>query len=237
MFKNAGTSIDKLLFDNFGKGFVDHREDVKMQHGGQAYLVDFIQKNKKIKALSSHRLPLPLDPVPEIDFLIVIMLRHPIIRVGSVYRFERIQRRDTPGAIAAKKYNFQDYIRWRLDNRPVVISNYFVHYCTRTLPVNTSLKDRYQSALHFSEHSAFTGIVEFFDSSMIMLQKKLEASGCKIIIKNVRENITDARDEPLEHKVSKIKTELGSALYDELVDANNFDLALYNSLVERFSLS
>ena len=220
MFKNAGTSVDKLLLNNFGKGFVDHRDDVKMQHGKQTYLIDFLQKNKKIRALSSHHLPLPLEPVADIDLLFIIMLRHPIVRVGSVYRFEKIQKRDTPGAIAAKKYNFQDYIRWRLDARPVVISNYFVQYCTSTLPINTSLKDRYQSALYFSEHTAFTGIVEFFDSSMVFIRDKVEASGIKFMTKSVRENITDARNEPLEHKVSKLKTELGSALYDELVEAN-----------------
>lgn len=237
MFKNAGTSVDKLLLDNFGKAFVDHRDDVKMQHGRQSYLMDLLQKNKKIRALSSHHLPLPLEPVPDIDLLFIIMLRHPIVRVGSVYRFEKIQKRDTPGAIAAKKYNFQDYIRWRLDVRPVVISNYFVQYCTSTLKANTSLQDRYHSALNFTTHTAFTGIVEHFDSSMVFIKDKIETSGGKFMIKSVRENITDTRKEPLERKLSKLQTKLGDALYDELVSVNAYDIALYNSLVERYSFT
>ena len=237
MFKNAGTSVDKLLLDNFGKGFVDHRDDVKMRHGGQSYLMDLLQKNTNIKALSSHHLPLPLEPVPDIDLLFIVMLRHPIVRVGSVYRFEKKQKRDTPGAIAAKKYNFQDYIRWRLDVRPEVISNYFVRYCTSTLQAKTSLQDRYHSALYFTTHTALTGIVEHFDSSMVFIKDRIETSGGKFMIKSVRENITDARKEPIESKQSKLQTKLGNALYDELISANTYDIALYNSLVKRYSFT
>jgi len=237
MFKNAGSSVDKLLLDNFGKDFVDHRDNLNMQQGKQTYLIKFLEKNKNIKSLSSHHLPLPLDPVSEIELLIIIFLRHPIVRVGSVYRFEKIQNSETPGSMAARKYSFQDYIRWRLDNRPIVISNYFVNYCTSTLPVDTSLKDRFNSTLHFTKHTGLTGIVEYFDSSMCLIRKKLENRGIKFITKSTRINITDALNEPLEEKLSKLQTDLGSALYDEIVEANSYDLSLYNTFVERYLLS
>lgn len=54
IFKNAGTTFDYILEKNFGKSFIDHRDDKNVVDGRQRYLNDFLNKNKKIKAFSSH---------------------------------------------------------------------------------------------------------------------------------------------------------------------------------------
>lgn len=163
MFKNAGSSIHKILRHNFGEKFVAHLEDEKMIEGGQVYIEDYLRMHENIQALSSHSLPMPIVSTDNMEFKTIIMLRDPIVRVASVYRFEQKQQVDTPGAIAAKKYNMQDYIKWRFDERPSVITNYFSNYLTTTLAKNGCSEATLETALNVIEQVYFVGIVERFD--------------------------------------------------------------------------
>ena len=56
MFKNAGSTFDWALNKNFGKAFIDHRDDAALLKGGGAYLSDFLNSNPEVKAFSSHHL-------------------------------------------------------------------------------------------------------------------------------------------------------------------------------------
>jgi len=90
IFKNAGTTIDWILQRNFGKKFLDDRND-QLIRSDTEYVAKLLSKNKKLKAFSSHSLPLPVNQIEGIDLQVMCMLRHPLLRVRSVYDFERKQ--------------------------------------------------------------------------------------------------------------------------------------------------
>ncbi len=103
IFKNAGTTFDYSLERNFGKRFVDHRDDAPMRKKGSKYLKNYLKENKHLQAISSHHMCYPFPNLPETKIIPAYFFRHPIERIRSVYNFERKQKSGTPGAINAKK--------------------------------------------------------------------------------------------------------------------------------------
>ena len=159
IFKNAGTTFDWALEKNFGKSFCDHREDKPMRQQGASYLTQYLLDNPQINAISSHHL-CETSTIDEIDIIPVFLLRHPIERILSVYTFEREQKSSSPGAKAAKKYNFKDYVQWRMDpevNR--TIRNYQTSYLAGDQTRKTSKActlNVFNAALNKAQHNYTT---------------------------------------------------------------------------------
>ena len=129
LFKNAGTTFDWILKNNYGNAFCDHRDDIPMRDKGEKYLINFLEKNPEIKALSSHHIWFTFSPSKSIELIPVYFLRHPIERIRSVYMFERKQQSETSGAKMAKKTNFREYVEWRMrDNVSATIRNFQTRY-------------------------------------------------------------------------------------------------------------
>lgn len=233
IFKNAGTSVDNILKYNYGKQFVDHRDSDKLAAGKQAFLEDYFRHNPKIIAFASHHLPLPLQVMPGLNHCIIMMLRHPIIRVGSVYRFEHIQRVNNPSAKAAKRYNFADYVRWHLDQGSKTFCNYFVRYCTSTINEPLTEEQRLQYALEQSEYFSVLGVVERFAESMTVLQKNLKTKGLDFQIIQSKKNVTDKSAEHLDDKLVRIEQELGESLYATMLEMNKEDMLFYQHSVQK----
>lgn len=63
IFKNAGTTFDWSLLQNFQADFLDHREDEIMRRKGAEHVRDLLTELPSLKALSSHHL---CHPLPEI---------------------------------------------------------------------------------------------------------------------------------------------------------------------------
>jgi hypothetical protein len=236
IFKNAGTSVDNILKHNYGKQFVDHRESDKLVEGKQAFLEDYFRQNSKIVAFASHHLPLPLHTIPGLDYCIIMMLRHPIIRVGSVYRFEHTQRVNNPSVKAAKRYDFADYVRWHLDQGYKTFCNYFIRYCTSA--VNEPLTDelRLNYALEQSKHFSVLGVVERFAESMTVLQKNLAANGLDFQVIQSRKNVTDQSSEHQGDKLARIEQALGESLYATILEHNKEDLLFYQHSMQQLDI-
>src|SRR5262245_843590 len=118
LFKNAGSSIDAALKAYFGSRWcaMDHGEKP-----GHVYshkdVSDFIRSRPEIACVSSHQLRPPLRS-PAVNIYPILMLRHPLDRIGSIYRFERKrgQRRNRkrPLARMAACSRFRKFVEWAL---------------------------------------------------------------------------------------------------------------------------
>ncbi|HFD13191.1 MAG TPA: hypothetical protein ENJ32_12095 [Crenotrichaceae bacterium] len=235
IFKNAGTSVDNILRHNYQNQFIDHRDSDALAAGKQPFLEEFLRSHPHILAFASHHLPLPLQSTPEFEFYIIMMLRHPVIRASSAYRFERNQRVDNASANAAKRYNFADYVQWHLDLGSKMFFNYFIRYCTST--VTEALTDQLclEYALAQSEHFSVLGVVEQFDRSMSALQRKLTRHHINLSLIPSKKNVTDQSTGTLEDKLKRIESELGENLYEILFDQNKQDLQFYEHAVQRLN--
>ncbi len=235
IFKNAGTSLDKILHHNFAEKFCDHRKDELMHEGGQHYLDRYIFAHPGLLAISSHCMPLPLESSDGVNYKTIVLLRDPVERIGSVYRFERQQQADTPGAQAAKKYNLSDYLRWRFDHRPIVVANYFTHYCTSVLPRNTPIEERFKVANRFIGNCYMVGVVDRFNQSLLVLKQKLLSDGQVLEISDVHENSTASSQLSILEKRQQLMSALGDTLYDEVERRNSLDMALYQTASDQLS--
>jgi hypothetical protein len=113
LFKNAGTSLDRILKQNFGDKWVTREFP---QNGGNntEMVADWIRDTPEAIAYSSHTMIGPIPEVAGVRVVSVMLLRDPIERIKSAYRFERKQQADTWGAQLAKEHDFEGYVRARL---------------------------------------------------------------------------------------------------------------------------
>src|SRR3546814_7801728 len=84
LFKNAGTSLDKVLQENFGEKWVTRefpRRSNPVVHVRE--VAEWIMGNPEAVAFSSHTAELPPPVLPGIRVIPLIFIRHPIDRIAS----------------------------------------------------------------------------------------------------------------------------------------------------------
>lgn len=163
LFKNAGTSVDAILKRNFGDAWVTREFPVK---GGNntALVEDWIRETPGAVAYSSHTLMGPIPQVEGVRVISLMLLRDPIERIKSAYRFERTQSADTWGAQLAKEHDFEGYVRARLA-RPGdrQCRNFQTYRLASLMPGEGSELDRAKRAL---AALSVVGRVEDFEAAM-----------------------------------------------------------------------
>ena len=236
IFKNAGSSIDWALKKNFGDNFLDHRDDDLMRRGA-AYLGPYLENQKNIRALSTHHLTLPLPDISKVNILQIMMFRHPIERVTSVYSFERKQiEATTPGAIHAQKFNLNDYILWRM--RPDVGATIRNFHVLKSLPPKIQRLEAYtsedvSSAKRYLKSIKLLGLVEKFDESMVLFEHVVGRLGRNIDLSYVKQNVNqDYLGLNREERINNLRSQIDDYTFNLLVANNEQDLELY-AWVER----
>lgn len=231
IFKNAGTTIDWALHRNFGNGFVDHRDDKNMQRGSE-YLGPYLLDNPNIRALSTHHLRHPLPLLEKAEFMTIMMFRHPIERVTSVYNFERKQTQaDTLGARFARDHNLREYVLWRMrSDVPPTIRNFHIF---RTLPGTVNWQQdigdaEFMRAKTYVDSLNMIGFVECFDESMILFEKSLATVFPGIDLSYKTQNIGQKAIEPRELRIERLHEEIGDSAFEYLAQKNRYDIGLYD---------
>lgn len=115
MFKNAGTSLDQVLKDNFGEGWVTREfPNVNRPEGNTPEVEAWIRDTPDAVVFSSHTMMGPLPQVAGVRVLSIMLLRDPIERIKSAYRFERKQQAETFGAVLARHTDLEGYVKVRM---------------------------------------------------------------------------------------------------------------------------
>lgn len=237
LFKNAGSTIDWALQQNFDDAFVDHRDNEQMKKGA-AYLGPYLIDNRQIIALSTHHLTLPLPEMPKLRLMQIIMFRHPLERVTSVYNFERAQESDThPGVIHAQKFSLRDYIYWRM--RPEVGSTIRNFQVRKLLPprkigqekISENEMDNLKRQLKRIE---LLGLVGRFDESMVLFEESLGRAFPLIDLSYIAQNVGQEASLKQEARLERLRAEIGNETYDLLAENNQQDLQLLSFAEEEF---
>jgi hypothetical protein len=228
MFKNAGSTFDWSLKKNFGKDFIDHRDDDKMRTGAK-YLSPYLKENAHIKAISSHNIRLPLPDDKKWLCLPVFILRHPIDRIGSVYAFHKKQKEKTIGALKAKEMPFNEYVRWFMGaSRPAILRDFQTRYCSGRFGAGKKLTEKdYNDALQSLHNTPLVGIVEQYAESMVLFEQKLKDFFPTINLSHKKQNIGKRQALSIETRIENIKKELGKDLMSQVEENNKYDFMLY----------
>lgn len=163
LFKNAGTSVDAILKRNFPGRWVTREFPIKGDNNS-TQVEDWIRETPDAIAYSSHTMMGPLPQVEGVRIISFMLLRDPIERIKSAYRFERTQTADTWGAQLAKTHDFEGYVRARLARKgDRQCRNFQTYRLASMMPGAGPELDRAKQAL-----AALTvvGRVEAFDEAM-----------------------------------------------------------------------
>jgi hypothetical protein len=220
LFKNAGTSFDRILKTNFPDGWVTAEFDTTSGNN-TSEVEDWIRANPAAQAYSSHTAVGPLPRLDSVTLVPVLFLRDPVERIASAYRFERKQQADTWGAELAKMHDLEGYVRARLARRNDRQCRNFQTARLATLVPGTAPElDRARQALALLKSAGIVGRVERFDDAMAALADRLRPYFPKFTWSETRANVSDRKD----------AEEMSDAIRDLLETANEDDRSLLAAL-------
>lgn len=237
IFKNAGSTIDWALKKNFGRAFIDHRQDNLMRQGAN-YLGPYLLKNKQIKALSSHHMTMPLPKLACVRVMMIMMFRHPIERVTSVYNYEKKQvDSTTPGAIQARKLNLREYILWRM--RPDVGCTIRNYHARKYLPSKGAAKDvisdqEMATVMQSASAMELLGLVDRFDESMVLFEHHLKTVFPTIDLSYKIQNVGQEASQSRIERIESMRAEVGEDCFHLLMENNLRDIDLYAWIESEF---
>ncbi|GAA0741841.1 sulfotransferase family protein [Ideonella azotifigens] len=232
LFKNAGTSLDKVLHENFGSRWLTREFEDRPAEEHAQEVQDWLEASPDALAFSSHTALLPPPRQPGLQVFPLVFLRHPLDRIASAYSFERKQLGDHGfGAALAQSTSLAGYIRTRLTMPQDRQCRNF--QTARLAPMYAaeagSERERAVAAL---QRLPFVGIVEHFDASMAQLTQLIAPAFPEFRSFSVMENSSRGADLDLAARLAQLRETLGDEVYALLEASNADDLVLYDAACE-----
>ena len=235
LFKNAGTSIDRLLNKNFAEKWVSFDGNTAGNIISCKELEKTISENTDAVAFSSHQI---VPPLPEIAGSVfpVVFLRDPLDRVKSAYLFEWQKQL----GLENPKGSLKEYVTEKFKNKRSSAVDDF-----QTMRLSNIQKNRFGSsqasdetileqAFEFISSLSFIGIVDRFDLSVEFLEDYLKPAFPQFKSSNIAANTLQDITLSLEKKKADIHAELGDELFEMIVSRNAMDEKLYQYGVKHF---
>ena len=216
LFKNAGTSVDRVLKDNFPDRWVTAEFNGT---NNTERVVKWITDTPEAVAFSSHTMMGPLPRIPNTRIISVMFLRNPIDRIRSAYRFEHNQQSDNFGAVLARHTDFEGYVRVRLSlGHDRQCRNFQTWRLASLVPGPEPELERAKAALKKLD---VVGRVEDFDGAMEKLKDLIQDVVPNFDFTSVHANRTHPE---------AIRTSAPTELDQLLLEANRCDLEIMDFL-------
>lgn len=189
LFKNAGTSVDRILSENFGAAWESREFGTGSVHN--THLVEqWIRNTPHGAAYSSHTMVGPLPRVDGVKILPIVLMRDPIERIKSAYIFERLQRNGSWESMLAQSLSFEGYCAERLAQSGDRQCRNF--HCSRLSSLILGEGTELDHASLALREFALVGRVEEFDTFLARLKIVADEFFPKFHIRAVWENKSDA---------------------------------------------
>lgn len=233
VFKNAGSTVDFILRRNFGDRFLSFDGPEPWSVIPSDEVLRLLLDRPELSAVSSHQARFPVPRHATLQVHPILFLRHPLDRIGSVYRFERAQVEDNPGSRQAKARGFADYVRWRLEGPfRIVVQDFHTLYLSDAQigladPRAARAEPRHLEQATRVLASHVFGLVERFEDSMVLFDDALRGPFPRLDLAWAPQNVSAGRKDDLEERLDDLRHELGAELYARCVEANRLDLELY----------
>jgi len=234
IFKNAGSTIDNMLKNNFGSSWVTYDGEKAHSRISPDEVESFVSNHPKCRAISSHNATLPIPQINDIDIVPIIFLRHPLDRLRSIYDFERHQGLTagpvSRGADHASKLNFKDYIRWRFDFTVNGVTHnhhtaWLLHH-PRFNRLEIQQQD-YEQAMRNLKNLPFFGLVEQFDESLFLLSSYLKELNVEIKLDYQVKNRSKHYGKSLDERLEEFRLSIDKEIWNAIELRNKWDLQLY----------
>lgn len=238
LFKNAGTSVERLLKQSFGSAWKSWDKPESGAKISGYELQHWLENNQHIKAVSSHQL-VPPSPQGAFHVTPIVFLREPLSRVRSAWLFEWQKQL----GLQEPKGTLTEYIEDKFKQKNAsVIANFQVSRLSNTQYDEVRQRlDRYNHSLlpaacKFIDSLPFIGLVDRFSESLSLMAMCTHDRFPDLVMQEHRENVTDSSSKSLEARIESLRQEIGNDLFDELCVRNRLDLQLYSYASGRFGI-
>ena len=246
IYKNSGTSFDALLTENYGDRQLCFDGPFVFSEIDQEQFTRIIAKKSDIIAFSSHQIRLPV-PV-SLDFLVlpVVFIRHPLLRIQSIYQFKRQMFDGTTTSQVAREKSFDAWINYCFTDRQEItnISNaqaYFLGgvYQRRSLSRITPYGVEYDKdqAIRNLQNVRLLARTEHFYDDVSRFPEILQQYGLEFDCNEMKPHNTTSTDldKPIEERLQMLRASLSEKNYQRLLDANTQDIFLLNYVTQRLT--
>lgn len=232
IFKNAGSTVDSILSTSFPGGWANYDGPVPEFFIHQSEMEIIARNRAQLKAISSHQIRLPLPVSSVVEFLPIVFIRRPELRIASIWRFQRQREDDHPATLLARQLDLKDWVARCLEpGAPVSIKNNQTHLFSFQYDQRVKANDpeALSRAIKNVDSIPFVGVVEEFKKSMKIYEKIYSLRSPDFKFKEVEpSNVTESINESVEEKLNFLKNKLGSNLFFELQNQNKMDIFLYD---------
>jgi hypothetical protein len=236
IFKNGGSTIDYVLDREFGVNFRTlHGPDPTSIMTGSD-LRKFLTDHPGLQAVSSHHLRYPTWRDQNSPVIDACMLRHPLDRLSSVYRYLRNRHlvSNDPLCEAARQLSIQSFFAFCLDRYSSWVQNVQVAWLT----FSGGHEGNLSYALAELKEINLLGTLDQFDESLSTWEYALAPIFPGISLHYLTQNMTGSPQATLATRLEMLRQICGPGLFNELSAANSSDLELFevgSSIVqERF---
>lgn len=238
-YKNAGTTVDAVLKRCFPGAWANFDGPVPEFFIHHSEIANIAINRPHLKAISSHQIRLPNPNVPGIEFLPIVFIRRPELRVASIWRFESRRTDDNPDTVFARQRGFRDWLAQSLQKRvahSVSNSQSFLFSFSHDRRPYRSDGGIFERAKHNLAAVPFVGVVEHFDESMRIFSRLYSPQVPEFQFEGVEaQNVSAAEDRSIEEQLAAIEDEIGTDLFRELHARNAEDIALHDSALLKLS--
>lgn len=241
IYKNSGTSFSKLLEANFGDRHVNFDGPIAGFQINQDQLAEIIENNPEVISISSHQIYLPAPSTLNIRFIPVVFLRHPLLRIRSIFLFETLGDSQASTAIEIKDRleSFQNWATDQLSNPSLLhgVSNAQANQLSRAYCRAPQMKIVNGTCVHdmdlaFNNLRLATCIArtESYAEDVSLFEPTLANRGIEFSSRlGEAENISSGDfGAPLTNRLETFRASMTQELWDQLVAINQQDQALYD---------
>lgn len=237
IYKNSGTSFDHVLSHSFADRHEAFDGPYPFFRINQTELDRIIMAKPQTVAFSSHQTLLPQPASMSYRALAAVFVRHPILRIGSIYRFKRQTFDGTKTSRAAIDMDFPEWLNHCFGDRAEI--THISNAQTRILGAVHGAMPLMQrkpmcmeydlvTAMRNLRNVEFLGRTEYFDADVSRFVPIAEAYGITLTLPgDLRQNVTETASKSVEERLAALLDPLPTKLRECLIAANQQDLALY----------
>ena len=236
IFKNAGTSIDRMLKESFDERWVNFDRPEASAKISPSELETFILDQPDLVAVSSHHAVPPL-PVRHLEVYPIIFLRHPIDRAYSAYLFEWKKQK----GLREPQGTFSEYVRekFKLPRRNAIEDFQVIHlanrgYSQRNPSANIGDERILENARNLLTEAGYFGVVDRYSDSLKLLAFMLQNYFPDLVFREFHENSLQEKSSTLAVRVKDILAQMEEATRIALVLGNQLDIRLYEYALGAF---
>jgi len=218
-FKNAGTTIEEILAQSFGH-FARLDNPDPDQPLSNVQLLEFLERNPLLEAVSSHHIHYPVPRVKGFLFFDICILRDPIERVHSMYDYFRAK--PFPGYALSDLANRSEpgeFFAELVERGPFYIHDVQVNLLANGEWDRPPGEDDLERAARRIAAASFPGVVDCFEEGLVAAEHALKPVFPTLNCAQPPANVSMGRRAPAKEVCSP-------AVYQRLLELNALDYQL-----------